>query len=132
MVANDSIADMLTRIRNGAKAGHVEVAMPYSKLKEEVARIMSKEGFVKGVDVVGEHKNKALVVELKYKPEGGPVFNSMQRKSKLSRRFYVSASDIHPNRQGVGVAILTTSKGVMKDVDAKKQGVGGEVLCTIW
>ena len=132
MSFNDPIADMLTRIRNGVNAKHEEIAIPYSKLKESLAAIMCKEGFVKSVVVVGEGIQKAVVVGLKYMPDGRPAFNDMQRVSKLGRRVYLRSKEIKPNRQGVGVSILSTSKGVMKDMDARKQGVGGEVLCSIW
>jgi small subunit ribosomal protein S8 len=132
MSFNDPIADMLTRIRNGVNAKHEAVSIPYSKLKESVAAIMYKEGFLRSVIVAGEGIQKAVVIGLKYMPDGGPVFRDMQRVSKLGRRVYLRSKEIKPNRQGVGVAILSTSKGVMKDMDARKQGVGGEVLCTIW
>ncbi len=132
MPVNDPIADLLVRIRNAANAKFDTVTMPHSKLREAVARIMHAEGFVSGVEVMGEGARKSMVVELKYTDERKPVFNEMKRTSKLGRRVYLSAGEIRPSRQGMGVAILTTSKGVMKDTDAKRQGVGGEVLCTIW
>ncbi len=132
MSFNDPMADMLTRIRNGVNAKHKEVEIPYSKLKESVAAIIRKEGFIKSVMVTGEGIEKAVVVGLKYMPDGTPVFREMKRVSKLGRRVYLKSKEIKPNRQGVGVSILSTSKGVMKDMDARKQGVGGEVLCSIW
>ncbi|HPM40936.1 MAG TPA: 30S ribosomal protein S8 [bacterium] len=132
MPVNDPIADLLVRIRNAANAKFDTVTMPHSKLREAVARIMQAEGFVSGVEVMGEGARKSMVVELKYTEERKPVFNEMKRTSKLGRRVYLGAGEIRPSRQGMGVAILTTSKGVMKDTDAKRAGVGGEVLCTIW
>jgi len=132
MSFNDPMADMLTRIRNGVNAKHKEVKIPYSKLKESVAAIIRKEGFIKSVMVSGEGIEKAVVVGLKYMPDGTPAFREMKRVSKLGRRVYLKSKEIKPNRQGVGVSILSTSKGVMKDMDARKQGVGGEVLCSIW
>lgn len=132
MALNDPIADMLTRVRNAAHARHDSVSIPYSKIKEAIAKVLRAEGFIRNVEVIGEGKRKAVVITLKYTEDGGPVFTSLERTSKLGRRMYTAASDIRPNRQGLGVAILTTSKGVMKDVDAKRQGVGGEVLCTVW
>ncbi|MBN1282398.1 MAG: 30S ribosomal protein S8 [Proteobacteria bacterium] len=132
MVVNDPISDMLTRIRNAVHAKHDKVTVPYSGIKEALARVLASEGFLKAVDVAGEGTRKSIVIDLKYMPDGEPVFRSLERTSKLGRRCYIGASDIRPNRQGVGVAILTTSKGVMKDVDAKRQGLGGEVLCTAW
>ncbi|MFA4874941.1 MAG: 30S ribosomal protein S8 [bacterium] len=132
MAANDPIADMLTRIRNAASARHDTVAIPYSKTKEAIARVIAAEGFLKGVEVLGEGIRKSIVVSLKYTSKGGPTFANLARTSKLGRRVYIGASDIRPSRQGMGVAILTTSKGIMKDTDAKRQGIGGEIICTIW
>ena len=132
MSFNDPIADMLTRIRNAAHARHDKVTIPHSGIKEALARILVSEGFLRSVDVGGEGIRKSIIIDLKYLPTGEPVFRNITRASKLGRRLYTSASDIRPNRQGIGVAILTTSKGVMKDVDAKRQGIGGEVLCTAW
>ncbi|MFH0800317.1 MAG: 30S ribosomal protein S8 [Pseudomonadota bacterium] len=132
MVVNDPIADMLTRIRNAANAGHPQVSVPHSSLKEAIARIFKDEGFIVGAEVAGEGWRKALIIELKYTEEGQPIFTDLSRTSKLGRRVYIGARDIRPSRQGVGVAILSTSKGVMRDTDAKRQGLGGEVLCTVW
>lgn len=132
MPVNDPIADMFVRIRNAANAGFPTVAIPHSKIKEALARILHAEGFVKGAEVIGEGLRKAIVVEMKYMEDGRPVFTEIKRTSKLGRRRYTSVKAIGPNRQGMGVAILSTSKGVMKDTDAKRQGVGGEILCTIW
>lgn len=132
MAINDPIADMLVRIRNGANAGFEKVTIPHSHIKEDIAHILYKEGFLKGVDVVGEGVRKSIVVDLKYMEDGKAVFSNLQRVSKLGRRYYVGARDIRPSRQGMGVSILTTSKGVMKDTDAKRNGIGGEVICTIW
>ena len=132
MPVNDPIADLLVRIRNAANAKLDSAAMPHSKLREAVARVMLGEGFLNGVEVAGEGIRKSLVIALKYTEDRVPVFNELKRTSKLGRRVYVGADDIRPSRQGMGVAILSTSKGVMKDTDAKRQGVGGEVLCTIW
>jgi len=132
MSYNDPMADMLTRVRNAAAAGHDKVSIPHSRVKESVARIICDEGFLRGMEVVGSGLEKALVIDLKYQEDGRPTFSSLHRVSRLGRRYYVSVKDIKPTRQGMGVAILTTSKGIMKDVDARRQGVGGEVLCTIW
>jgi small subunit ribosomal protein S8 len=127
MAVNDPIADMLTRIRNAAHARHDKVTVPHSKVKESLARTLAAEGFLPGEGI-----RKSLVIDIKYTEEGKPAFRGLARVSKLGRRCYIGASDIRPNRQGVGVAILTTSKGIMKDTDAKRQGIGGEVLCTAW
>jgi len=132
MSLNDPIADMLTRIRSAANAHFETVTIPHSKIKESIARVLTDEGFFRNVEVMGEGIRKAVVITLKYTEEGRPIFTSLDRTSKLGRRYYIGAADIRPNRQGVGVAVLTTSKGVMKDVDAKRHGVGGEVLITVW
>lgn len=132
MPVNDPIADMLVRIRNAANAKFDQVSIPHSRIKESIARVMVDEGFLRGLEVVGADPRKVLVVDLKYAEGRRPAFVEMHRVSRLGRRVYVAAEDIRPNRQGVGVAILSTSKGVLKDVEAKRQNVGGEVLCTIW
>jgi len=132
MTLNDPIADMLNRIRNASNAHHDTVSIPYSKIKEAVGRVIVAEGFLGDLEVMGEGTRKSIVIALKYRPDGKPIFTGLSRTSKLGRRRYTSAADIRPNRQGVGVSIISTSKGVMKDVDAKRQGVGGEVLCTVW
>lgn len=132
MPINDPIADMLTRIRNAAHAGFDHASVPHSKINESIARILNTEGFFKGVEVVGEGIRKSIVIAMKYDESGAPTFSTLKRVSKLGRRQYTNAKDIKPSRQGMGVSILTTSKGIMKDTDAKRQGVGGEVLCTVW
>jgi small subunit ribosomal protein S8 len=132
MAMNDPIADLLTRIRNAAHAGHDAATMRHSKLKEAVARILQREGFVNDVQVVGEGARTQLVVSIKYDAPQKPVFNALERVSRPGRRVYVSSREIKPTRQGMGVAILTTPKGVMTDSEARRQGVGGEVMCTIW
>jgi small subunit ribosomal protein S8 len=132
MSFNDSVADLLTRIRNATNAKHEKVAIPYSRLKESIVKIICDEGFFNAVDIIGEGLRKSIVIDLKYKADGKPVFSSIHRVSKNGRRQYIAAKEIKPSRQGMGVAILSTSSGVMKDVDAKRRGVGGEVLCAIW
>ncbi|HPW45366.1 MAG TPA: 30S ribosomal protein S8 [bacterium] len=129
---NDSIADLLTRVRNAANAGHEKVVVPYSKAKESIARIIVSEGFLSGVEVVGTGKEKALAIDLKYRDDGSPTFSSLQRVSKLGRRVYLKNKEIGASRQGMGVSIISTSKGIMKDVDAKRMGLGGEVICSVW
>lgn len=132
MTLNDPIADMLSRIRNAANAHFDTVSIPHSKVKEAVGRVLTQEGYFADIEVMGEGIRKSIVLALKYRPNGKPIFTSLEKTSKLGRRKYIGAADIRPNRQGIGVAVLSTSKGVMKDVDAKRQGVGGEILCTIW
>ena len=132
MSMNDPVADMLTRIRNGVQAKHDDVAIPFSKFKEAIANLLNKEGFVSGVEVKGDGAKKAIIITLKYTAEREPVFVDLQRASKMGRRVYQSSKKIIPLRQGAGISIISTPKGLMKDVDAKTAGVGGEVVCTIW
>lgn len=132
MPTNDPIADMLTRIRNAANAGFPEVCVPHSKIKESIAHLLAGEGFLRGVQVAGEGVRKQIVIGLKYDENKDPIFSTMKRESKLGRRRYVSAKEIKSSRQGMGVSLISTSKGIMKDTDAKRQGIGGEVLCTVW
>ncbi len=132
MALTDPIADMITRIRNAAHAGHDTVSIEHSKLKVAIAHILQKEGFIRDVQVVGEGLQKQVVVTLKYVSNRKPAFTALERVSKPGRRVYISQKEIKPTRQGMGVAILTTPKGVMTDADAKRHGVGGEVMCTVW
>jgi small subunit ribosomal protein S8 len=132
MTLNDPIADMLSRIRNASNAHFDMVNIPHSKVKEAIGRVLTKEGFFSNMEVLGEGIRRSIVLTLKYRDNGKSIFSNLEKTSKLGRRKYVSAADIRPNRQGIGVAVISTSKGVMKDVDAKRQGVGGEVLCTVW
>jgi small subunit ribosomal protein S8 len=132
MAINDTISDTLTRIRNAGMAGHDTTNIPYSKMSESIARILMREGFVHDVQVVGEGVRKQITVAMKYAGPKRPVFTAIERTSKPGRRIYVSHKNIRPTRQGVGIAILTTPKGVMTDNDAKRQGVGGEIICTVW
>ena len=128
----DPIADMLTQIRNGLHAKHEQVVVPASRLKADIAAILKNEGYIGDVETLGEGKRRSLVIKLKYTSSKKPVFSEIMRISKLGRRVYVSKDEIRPVRHGRGIAILSTSKGVMKDADAKKMGVGGELLFTVW
>lgn len=132
MAMNDTISDMLTRVRNAGHAGHETVNIPYSKMSEAIARILYREGFINDVQVVGEGLHKQITAVLKYASHKKPVFTDIERTSKPGRRVYVSNREIKPTRQGVGIAILTTPKGVMTDSEAKRKGVGGEIVCTVW
>ncbi len=132
MACNDPIADLLTRIRNAGNAKQSEAIIPYSKINESIANIICKEGFTNAVNIIGEGKNRSIVVSMKYTEDGKPVFANMQRVSKLGRRQYFGVKNIKASRQGMGVTIFSTPKGVLRDVDAKRLGVGGEALCVIW
>jgi small subunit ribosomal protein S8 len=126
----DPIADMLTRIRNAHHRSHPEVSMPASKLKASVAKVLQEEGYIGGYSVSDEVKAN-LTVELKYF-EGKPVIEEITRISKPSLRLYVSSNDLPKVRSGLGVAIVSTSHGVMTDRAARAAGIGGEVLCTVF
>jgi len=137
MSVNDPIADMLTRIRNGAMAGQSVVAMPNSKIKVEIARILKEEGFIEGYEVVDGEKVfiKTLRIKLKYvgeRRQRPPVITGLERVSRPGRRVYTQKSDIPWVLAGMGIAILSTPKGVMTGQRARQLGVGGELLCKVW
>ena len=130
MSMTDPIADMLTRIRNGQKARKVSVAMPASTAKIAVARVLKDEGYITDFSTDGEGAKKSLSIELKYF-EGSPVIESIQRASKPGLRIYRGKDDLPKVLGGLGVAIVSTSAGVMSDRQAREKGVGGEVLCIV-
>ncbi len=137
MSVNDPIADMLTRIRNAVLAGQVQVAMPNSKIKAEIAKILKDEGFVENFEVVDGEKPgfKVLRVKIKYvgeRRERRPVLSGIERVSSPGRRIYTKKTDIPWVLSGLGVAILSTPKGVMTGSRARQLGVGGEILCKVW
>ncbi len=137
MSVNDPIADMLTRIRNGTMASQSVVAMPQSKIKVEIARILKEEGFVEGYEVVEAEKPgmKTLRVKLKYvgeRRQRASVITGLQRISRPGRRVYTQKQDIPWVLSGMGIAILSTPKGVMTGQRARQLGVGGEILCKVW
>jgi small subunit ribosomal protein S8 len=137
MSMTDPIADMLTRIRNAMEVGHPSVAMPNSKLKAEIARILKEEGFIAGYEVVdGESPaHKILRLKLRYVGERRfkrPVITGLERVSKPGRRVYSGKRDIPWVLSGMGISILTTPKGVMTGQRARQLGVGGEILCKVW
>lgn len=129
---SDPIADMLTRIRNANLALHPETTMPSSKLKEEIARILSEEGYIDGYKVDDARVGKELTVRLRYGNDRQPVLGGLVRISKPGRRVYKGASDVPRVRGGIGVSIVSTSDGVMTDREARRRKVGGEVLCEVW
>ena len=128
---NDPISDMLTRIRNATRNGAAEVSVPYSKLKHELANVLRREGYVNGVKVDGDGAQRVVVVELRYGPDGEHVIHNLDRVSKPGRRVYSHANKIPRVRGGMGICILSTSKGVLSDRECRKQQVGGEVLCKV-
>jgi len=137
MAINDPIADMLTRVRNAVMAGHNLVAMPSSKIKIEIAKIMKDEGYLENFEVVeGEQAvQKVLRLKIKYVGERRmrrPVISGVERVSKPGRRIYAKKQNIPWVLSGIGVAILSTPKGVMTGARARQLGVGGEILCKVW
>jgi small subunit ribosomal protein S8 len=137
MTINDPISDMLTRIRNAISAGHPMTSLPSSKLKASIAQILEEEGFIDSHEVVSSDGGPQPVLRLRLKYVGErrerhPVISGLERVSKPGRRVYVSKDEIPWVMSGMGVAIMTTSRGVMTGLQARQQGVGGEVLCKIW
>ena len=135
----DPIADMLTRLRNAVQAKHTRVDVPASTLKSEVAKILQDEGYISGFKMVEEPSGgpkqtplKRLRIFLKYGPHGERVISGIQRISRPGRRVYYSRDNVPPVLGGLGICILTTSRGVMTGRQAVKSGVGGEVLCNVW
>ncbi len=128
----DPIADMLTRIRNGNDAKHDSVDIPASNIKKQLAQILLDEGFVKGYDVIDDGKQGIIRVELKYGKHNEKVISGIKKISKPGLRVYVKSDEIPRVLGGLGIAILSTSKGVMTDKNARKEGVGGEVICYVW
>jgi small subunit ribosomal protein S8 len=135
----DPIADMLTRIRNAVTARHARVEMPASKLKTEIARILQDEGYIAGFKLVetpasraGKATRQQMRMFLKYGPGGERAISGLQRVSRPGRRVYATRDEVPAVLGGLGVAILTTSRGVMTGQAAKKAGVGGEILCNVW
>ena len=129
---NDPIADMLTRIRNSQLRGKSVVSTPASKLRVRVLEVLADEGYIRGFEETkGDDGHPAIEISLKYY-EGEPVIRELKRVSKPGRRVYMSVNDIPSVRRGLGVSIVSTSRGVMSDANARSQNVGGEVLCTIF
>ncbi|MEJ5358925.1 MAG: 30S ribosomal protein S8 [Desulfobacterales bacterium] len=131
MAVTDPVADMLTRIRNAAKARFVSVDVPGSRLKVEMARILKEEGFIKNYKFLKDGKQGILRVYLKYGPGQVPAVQRLERISKPGRRVYVKGSEIRPVMNGLGISILSTSRGVMSDRQARKENLGGEWLCVV-
>jgi len=132
MSLNDPIADMLTRVRNACRAGHRRVDMPISKLKIEIARVLKENHFVHDFKVLDDGRHGVLRLYLKYTDEDRPVIRALERVSRPGLRRYVGADSIPKVRSGMGIAILSTSRGVMSDREARSQRVGGEVLARVY
>ena len=132
MSMTDPIADFLTRIRNGLLAKHATVDVPASALKIEITKILEKEGFIDGYKVVDGSPRNTIRIALRYGSDGERVINGLERVSRPGRRIYCSKGEIPTVLGGLGIAILSTSKGVVSGQEGKRLGVGGEVLCTVW
>lgn len=132
MTMSDPIADMLTRIRNAGKAKFPKVDIPGSKLKVELAKVLKNQGFITNYKFVEDGKQGMLRLYLKYSANGQNAIFGLERVSKPSRRVYTKSKDIKPVLNGLGIAIISTSKGIMTDKQARKENLGGEILCKIW
>ncbi len=132
MGMTDPIADMLTRIRNGSSAKFSKVDIPASKIKIQIARILKDEGYIKNFKVIKDNRQGLLRLYLKFDEKNQQVIGSIERASRPSRRYYAKKDNIPKVLNGMGLSILTTSKGVMTEREARKHGVGGEIICTVW
>jgi small subunit ribosomal protein S8 len=135
MSMNDPIADMLTRIRNAVQRQHQAVSIPHSRLKENIAYVLKDEGYIENFEIIPEQPQAVLRIRLKYvgdRRHRQPVINAVERISRPGRRVYVGKSEIPWVLSGMGIAILTTSQGVMTGQKARHLGLGGEVLCKVW
>ncbi len=132
MSMTDPIADMLTRIRNANMVKLQKVDIPSSNVKVNIAQVLKQEGFIKNYKVIADNRQGVLRVYLKFIDEKDPVINEITRISKPGSRTYVNSESIPTVKNGLGIAILSTSKGIMTDTAAREAGIGGELLCTVW
>lgn len=132
MTMTDPIADMLTRVRNANTAKHENVDVPASNIKKEIARILLEEGFIKGYDVIEDGKQGLIRLQLKYGKAGERVINGLKRISKPGLRVYADRDTLPRVLNGLGISIISTSKGILTDKQARELGIGGEVICYIW
>jgi small subunit ribosomal protein S8 len=133
MAAHDTIADMLTRIRNATMARHQTTEVPSTKMTRSIAKVLKDEGFIVDFEEVGEGVKRNLVISLKYKGRTRrPIITTLKRVSKPGFRVYSSCKDLPRVLGGIGIAIISTSSGIMTDRDARQNGLGGEVLCYVW
>ena len=132
MQITDPIADLLTRIRNANTQKHETVDCPSSKMKAAIVEILANEGYIKGYQIIEDGKQNVIRMTLKYSPSGERVISGLKRVSKPGLRYYASAEEMPRVLKGLGTAIVSTSKGVMTDKAARKEHIGGEVLCFVW
>ena len=132
MTMTDPIADMLTRIRNANSAGHKTVEVPASKIKKSIAEILKDEGYINGFEVKEDGKQGVIDIEMKYGPENEKVITGIKKISKPGLKVYAKANEVPRVLGGLGIAIISTSYGVISDKKARELGVGGEVICYVW
>ena len=132
MTMTDPIADMLTRIRNANMVKHETVDVPASNMKKELARILLEEGFIRGYDVIEDGKQGIIRIQLKYGQEGERVITGLKKISKPGMRVYAANHEIPKVLNGLGISVISTSKGILTDKQARKENVGGEVICYVW
>ena len=132
MTMTDSIADLLTRIRNANMVSLPTTIIPFSKTKEAIVKLLKDEGYIVNYEVLGENEKKNIVVTLKYMDDGTKVISGLKRISKPGCRVYSKCEDIAPVRRGMGVAVVSTSKGILTDSQARQNRLGGEVICHVW
>ena len=132
MSMTDPVADMLTRIRNANTAGHAEVSVPASKIKKNIAEILLKEGYIKSYEVVTGEVQDSIVIQMKYGQGKTKVISGIKRISKPGLKVYAKKDEVPRVLGGLGIAIISTSKGLITDKEARKLGVGGEVVCYVW
>ena len=132
MTMTEPVADMLTRIRNANTAGHATVDIPASKIKKNIAEILVKEGYIKGYEVVAGETQDIIRVTMKYGPEKTKVISGIKKISKPGLKVYAKANEVPKVLGGLGIAIISTSSGLVTDKEARKLGVGGEVICYVW
>ena len=132
MQITDVVADMLTRIRNANSAKHESVEIPASNLKKAIAQILLDEGYIKAYDIIDDGKQGSIKVTLKYGENKQRIIQGLRRVSKPGLRIYAASADLPKVKNGLGIAIVSTSKGLMTDKAARKQNIGGEVLCFVW
>lgn len=132
MTMTDPIADMLTRIRNANMVKHETVDVPASNMKKELARILLEEGFIRGYDVIEDGKQGIIRIQLKYGQVGERVITGLKRISKPGMRVYAAKEELPKVLNGLGISIISTSKGILTDKQARNEGVGGEVICYVW
>lgn len=132
MTMTDPIADMLTRIRNANVVKHETVDVPASNIKKELARILLEEGFIRGYDVIEDGKQGIIRIQLKYGQAGERVITGLKRISKPGMRVYAAKEEVPRVLNGLGISVVSTSKGILTDKQARKENVGGEVICYVW